>query len=142
MKNIIILLISILVISCKSNPILTGEYQATLPDSTNYTFNLSKKQFTHKWKNGKISKGRFRTLIFSSEKSQLVCNEMILKKTDGFITETNASDDSIVMGVYDGYQRLGQTVFEITSKGKTLLYRKTYSNQLQKTESEGVLIKH
>lgn len=140
MKSIIILLISFLLISCKSNSKLIGEYKANLSDSTVYYFNLSKEQYIHKKKSGGFSKGKFKTLYLNSEKILIVCNDMTWKRTDGFIKEKNNSADSIVVGVWDGFKNLGSTVFEITSKEKTLLYRKTYTNELQKTDSEGILV--
>ena len=141
MKSIILILTIFLVISCSSNSKLTGEYQANLSDSTHYTFNLGNKQFTHKWQSGVFSKGKFKILDLSSEKKLLVCNELIIKRGGGLIREKNSLGDSITIGTYTGYKNLGTTVFEITSKEKTLLYRKTYANALQKTESEGILIK-
>lgn len=141
MKSIIFILISFLLISCRTNSKLTGEYQANLPDSTNYTFNLSAKQYTHKWPGGTFSKGKFKILDLSSEKKLLVCNELVLKRANGVIKEANGSGDSINIGTYTGYKNFGGTVFEITSKEKTLRYRKTYANELQKTESEGIMVK-
>lgn len=141
MKSIIFILISFLIISCRSNSKLTGDYKANLSDSTHYTFNLDNKQYTHKWPNGKFSKGKFKILDLSLEKKLLVCNELILKRAGGLIKEATNSADSITIGAYIGYKNFGATVFEITSKEKTLLYRKTYANELQKTESEGTLIK-
>ena len=141
MKNIFLFLITFLVISCKTNSKLMGEYQANLSDSTNYTFNFANKQYTHKWPNGTFSKGKFKILDLSSEKKLLVCNELIYKRANGVIREANISGDSINVGTYFAYQKFGKTVFEITSTEKTLLYRKTYADKLQKTDSEGILVK-
>ena len=141
MKSIIFILISFLIISCRTNSKLIGEYQANLSDSTHYIFNLTNKQYTHKWPGGKLSKGKFKVLNLSSEKKLLVCNELVLKRGGGLIKEANGSGDSITIGAYMGYKNFGATVFEITSTEKTLKYRKTYVNELQKTESEGTLIK-
>ncbi|RKR11237.1 hypothetical protein C8C83_2941 [Flavobacterium sp. 90] len=141
MKSIIFILISFLIISCRTNSKLRGEYQANLSDSTNYTFNLSAKQYTHKWPSGKFSKGKFKILDLSSKKKLLVCNEFVLIRVNGIIKEASGSGDSINIGTYSGYKNFGATVFEITSKEKTLQYRKTYANDLKKTESEGVMLK-
>lgn len=141
MKNIIIFLISFLVISCKTNSKLIGEYQTNSSDSTYYNFNMNDKKYTQKLENGSFAKGKFKILVLSSEKTLLVCNDMILKRTDGLIREKNNAGDSVVVGTYDGYQNLGSTVFEITSKEEILEYRKTHANELQKTESKGILIK-
>lgn len=141
MKNIIIILISFLVISCKTTSKLIGEYQANLSDSTHYAFNFANKQYTHKWPNGTFSKGKFKVLDLSSEKKLLVCDELIFKRANGLIKEANVTGDSIYVGTYFGHQNFGQTVFEITKTEKTLLYRKSYANKLQKTDSEGILIK-
>jgi hypothetical protein len=102
---------------------------------------MNDKKFSHKLGNGSLSNGKFKILVLSSEKTLLVCNDMILKRSDGFIKEKNKAGDSVVVGTFDGYKNLGSTVFEITSKGETLNYRKTYTNELQKTESGGILIK-
>lgn len=141
MKSIIILLISFLVISCKSNSKLIGEYQTNSSGNTEYIFNLSNKQYTQKLGNRGYAKGKFKILVLSSEKTLLVCNDMILKKIDGFIKEKENASDSISIFNLNGYKNLGSTVFEITSKEETLTYRKTYTNDLKKTESEGALIK-
>lgn len=141
MKSITIFLISFLVISCKTNSKLVGEYRANLSDSIYYTFNFTNKQYMHKWTNGTFSKGKFKILDLSSKKKFLVCDELIYKRANGGIKETNVSGDSINVGTYFGYQKLGQTVFEITSTEKTLLYRKTYTDKLEKTDCEGILVK-
>lgn len=141
MKSIFFFLISFLLISCKTNSKLIGEYQAKLSDSSYYNFNFAKKQYTHKWPNGKLSKGKFKILDLASDKKLLVCNELIYKKVNGLIKEANENGDSINLGTYSGYQKFGQTIFEITSTEKTLHYRKTTANKLQITDSEGILIK-
>lgn len=141
MKNILFLLISLLVISCKTNSKPVGEYQINLSDSTYYTFNLANKKYTKKLSSGSIAKGKFKILDLSSEKKLFVCNEMILRRANGLIKETNSSGDSITIGTYSGFKNLGATVFEITSKNDILFYRKTHVNYLQDTESEGILIK-
>ena len=140
MKSIIIFLISFLVISCKTNSKLIGEYQTNSSDSIHYNFNMNNKMYTHKLGNGSFAKGKFKIIVLSSEKTLLICNDMILKKTDGLIGMKNNDRDSVVVGNFDGYKNLGSTVFELTSKGEILNYRKTYTNELQKTESGGVLI--
>lgn len=141
MKSIMILMICFLILSCKSNSKLIGEYQANISDSTHYTFNFATKKYTHKWPNGTFSKGNFKILDLSSEKKLLVCNEVVLKRGGGLVKEASSSGDSITIGAYMGYKNFGATVFEIGSKENPLLYRKTFANELQKTESEGILIK-
>ena len=141
MKRIIFILISFFIISCKTTSKLRGEYQANLSDSTHYLFNLANKKYIHKWSNGQLSKGKFKILNLSSEKKLFVCNELIFKRRGGLVKEATSSGDSITIGAYTGYENLDATVFEITSKEKNLLYRKTYINELQKTESEGILVK-
>ena len=141
MKIFTYTLILFLLISCKTNSKLTGKYQANLSDSTNYIFNFTNKQFTHKLQSGNLAKGKFKTLVLSSEKTLLVCNNVIFKRSGGLIKETNSTGDSITIGTFIGYKNFGATVFEITSKKDSLSFRKTYANELQKTESEGTLIK-
>ncbi|MDI9312557.1 MAG: hypothetical protein QM535_20265 [Limnohabitans sp.] len=140
MKIITFILFSFLLLNCKSNSKLIGKYQANLTDSTNYTFNLSNKKYTHKFHSGTVGKGKFKIIVLSSEKTLLVCNELVFKKGGGLIKETNSEGDSITVGTFNGYKNFGNTVFEITSKKDSLLFRKTYANKLQKTESEGILI--
>lgn len=141
MKNLTLILISFLVISCQSNSKIIGEYLTNSADSTEYIFNFKNKQYTKRLRSGSFAKGKFELLALSSEKTLLVCNDVIWKRTNDFYNEQDKDGDSIVDKFFYGYKNLGATVFEITSKDATLRYRKTYSNDLQKTESEGVLIK-
>ena len=141
MKIFTYILISFLLISCKTNSKLTGKYQANLSDSTNYIFNMTNKQFTHKLSSGTLAKGKFKTLVLSSEKKLLVCNDIVFKRSGELIKEKNSTGDSITIGTFSGYKNFGATVFEITTKKDSLLIRKTYANKLQKTESKGILIK-
>lgn len=97
--------------------------------------------YSKKMLSGTIGKGKFKTFVLSSEKILIVCNNIIWKKNSGDIKGMNKTGDSVVVGVFDGYKNLGSTIFEVTSKEKKLLFRKTYVNQLQLTESEGTLIK-
>lgn len=140
-KCILIPLLSIL-ISCKSESILTGrKYQTDSVNESIYTFDMKSHNYSKKMVSGTIGKGKFKTFVLSSEKILIVCNDMIWKKTSGDIKEMNKTGDSVVVGVFDGYKNLGSTIFEITLKEKKLSFRKTYVNQLQQTESEGTLIK-
>lgn len=141
MKNTFFLLISFLVISCKTNSKLVGEYQINLSDSTYYTFNLANKKYIKKLSSGSFAKGKFRILDLSSEKKLFVCNEIILRRANGLMKETNSSGDSITIGTFSAFKNLGATVFEITLKKDTLLFRRTHVNQLHETENEGILIK-
>ncbi|MNE39125.1 hypothetical protein D3C80_1330590 [compost metagenome] len=79
--------------------------------------------------------------MLSPEKTLIVCSDIIWKKTSDDIEEMNNTSDSLVAAVFNRYKNLGSTIFEITSKEKKLSFRKTYTNQLQQTESEGALIK-
>lgn len=141
MKNLTLVLISFFVISCKSNSKLIGEYLTNSANGTEYIFNFKNKQYTKRLPSGSFAKGKFEILTLSSEKTLLVCNDKIWKRTDDFSNEQDKAGDSIVDKFFNGYKNLGETVFEITSKEANLLYRKTYTNDLQKTESEGILIK-
>ncbi|WP_428228942.1 hypothetical protein [Flavobacterium sp.] len=141
-KYILLLLLSILINSCKSESILTGrKYQTDSINENIYTFDMKSHNYSKKMVSGTIGKGKFKTFVLSSEKILIVCNDIIWKKTDTDIKEMDKTGDSVVVGVFDGYKNLGSTIFEITSKEKKLLFRKTYVNQLQQTESEGALIK-
>lgn len=140
-KYILIPLLSIL-ISCKSESILTGrKYQTDSVNENIFTFDMKSHKYSEKMASGSIGKGKFKTFVLSSEKILIVCNNMIWKKNSGYIKEMNKTGDSVVVGVFDGYKNLGSTIFEITLKEKKLSFRKTYANQLQLTESEGTLIK-
>ncbi|URM35226.1 hypothetical protein [Flavobacterium anhuiense] len=97
--------------------------------------------YSKKMASGTIAKGKFKTFVLSSEKTLIVCNDIILRKTSDDIEEMNDTGDSLVANLFNRFKNLGSTVFEITSKEKKLSFRKTYVNQLQQTESEGTLIK-
>lgn len=97
--------------------------------------------YSKKMLSGTIGKGKFKTFVLSSEKTLIVCNDIILRKTSDDIEEMNDTGDSLVANLFNRFKNLGSTVFEITSKEKKLSFRKTYVNQLQQTESEGTLIK-
>lgn len=140
-KAILLLLLSILINSCKSEAIMNGKYQTDSVNEGVYTFDMNNHNYSKELKNGTIAKGKFKTFVLSSEKVLIVFNDIILKRTSGDVKEANKVGDSIVIGVFDGYKNLGSTIFEITSKEKKILFRKTYVNQLEKTESEGTLIK-
>jgi len=140
-KYILLLVVFILVNSCKSEAFKIGKYQTDSVNGDDFTFDMYRHTYSKKNSSGSIAKGRFKTFILSPEKTLIICNDMILKRTSGDIKEANSVDDSVVKGVLDGFKNLGSTVFEITSKNEILLFRKTYVNQLQKTESEGILIK-
>ncbi|KAF2081700.1 hypothetical protein [Flavobacterium sharifuzzamanii] len=140
-KYILLLLLSIL-ISCKSESILTGrKYQTDSVNEGIYTFDMKSHNYSEKRVSGTIAKGKFKTFVLSSEKTLIVCSDKNWKKTSGDIKEMNKTGDSVAVGVFDGYKNLGSTIFEITSQGKKISFRKTYLNQLQQTESEGILIK-
>jgi len=141
-KTILLLLFVILIISCKSEAIMTGKYKTDSINESVYTFDMNKHNYSIELSNGTIAKGKFKTFILSSEKTLIVFNDIILKRTGGDVKEANKAGDSIVIGVLDGYKNVGSTVFEITSKEEILSFRKTYVNQLQQTESEGTLIKN
>lgn len=140
-KPILLLIFSILVFGCKSESNMTGKYQTDSVNGNEFTFDMYRYTYSEKMSSGSVIKGRFKIFILSSKKKLIICNDMIMKRTSGDIKESSNVGDSTVVGVWDGYKNLGSTVFEVTSKNETLLFRKTYVNQLQKTESEGVLIK-
>ncbi|KAF2329132.1 hypothetical protein [Flavobacterium nitrogenifigens] len=141
MNKYILLLILLILISCKSESILTGrKYQTNSVNEGIYTFDMKSHNYSEKKVSGTIAKGKFKTFVLSSEKTLIVCNDMILRKTSDDIEEMNNIGDSLVAAVFNRYKNLGSTVFEITSKEKKLSFRKTYVNQLQQTESEGTLI--
>lgn len=140
-KYILLLLLSIL-ISCKSESILTGrEYQTDSINESIYTFDMKSHNYSKKMLSGTIAKGKFKTFVLSSEKTLIVCSDKNWRKTSDDIEEMNNIGDSLVAAMFNKYKNLGSTVFEITSKEKKLSIRKTYTNQLQQTEGEGVLIK-
>ncbi|MCM0666553.1 hypothetical protein [Flavobacterium tyrosinilyticum] len=142
MNKYILLLILPILISCKSESILTGrKYQTDSVNEGIYTFDMKSHNYSEKRVSGTIGKGKFKTFVLSPEKTLIVCNDINWGKTSGDIKEMNKTGDSVVAGVFDGYKNLGSTIFEITSKEKKLSFRKTYTNQLQQTESEGALIK-
>jgi len=140
-KTILLLLLTILIQSCKSEAIMNGKYQTDSVNESVYTFDMNKHNYSKELNNGTIAKGKFKTYVLSPEKTLIVFNDIILKRTSGDVKEANKAGDSITIGVFDGYKNLGSTTFEITSKGENLSFRKTYLNQLQQTESEGTLIK-
>lgn len=87
-------------------------------------------------------KGEFRTITLSPEVILIVCNTLQMQKTSGYIKELDQNGDSTVVGVYDGYKKLGLLTFEITSKKDGgLKYRKTFTNDLKFTEEEGLFVK-
>jgi hypothetical protein len=138
-KNVVIILIVVLLSGCKSTSEIYGEYYTDSSDSLH--FNFKNHTYFKKLRNGKAS-GKFKTLILSKEKVLVVCNDMVLGRTSGTIKELANSGDSIPVGVWDGFKKLGSTVFEITiSKDSSLTYRKTYTNELTQTLSEGKLIR-
>ncbi len=140
-KYILLLLLSIL-ISCKSESILNArKYQTDCVNESIYTFDMKSHNYSKKMLSGTIGKGKFKTFVLSSEKTLIVCNDIILRKTSDDIEEMNDTGDSLVANLFNRFKNLGSTVFEITSKEKKLSFRKTYVNQLQHTESEGTLIK-
>jgi len=141
-KYILLLLLSILMNSCKSESILTArKYQTDFVNEGIYTFDMKSHNYSEKRVSGTIGKGKFKTFVLSSEKTLIVCNDIILRKTSDDIEEMNDTGDSLVANLFNRFKNLGSTVFEITSKEKKLSFRKTYANQLQQTESEGILIK-
>lgn len=141
-KYILFLLLIILINSCKSEAIMAnGQYQINYVSENVYTFDMNTHSYSIKTGNGSLAKGKFKVFVLSSEKILIVFNDIILKKTSSDIREIDKTGDSIVSYVFDGYKNAGSTIFEITSKQNILSFRKTYVNQLQKTESEGTLIK-
>jgi hypothetical protein len=140
-KTILLLTLTILIHSCKSDAIITGKYQTDSVNESVYTFDMNKHNYSEKMSSGTIAKGKFKTFVLSNEKTLIILNDIIYKRASGDVKEAKKTGDSIVIGVFDGYKKLGSTIFEITSKGENLSFRKTYLNQLQQTESEGTLIK-
>ncbi|MNK98922.1 hypothetical protein D3C87_1193010 [compost metagenome] len=142
MKKYILLLPLSILISCKSESILTGrKYQTYSLNKSTYTFDMKRHSYSKQMGNGTLEKGKFKTFVLSPEKTLIVCSDIIWKKTSDDIEEMNNTSDSLVAAVFNRYKNLGSTIFEITSKEKKLSFRKTYTNQLQQTESEGALIK-
>ena len=137
-KFLVSLFLLLLITSCKTSSNLTGEY---VTNNIQYTFNMNNHSYIQKYNNGKFSKGKFKTIMLNSEKTLIVCNDMVFKRTDGILKEMNNCRDSIAIGVFDGYKNAGATIFEITLKDGNLLFRKTYANLLQETDGEGFLIK-
>jgi hypothetical protein len=138
---IIILFLCFEIISCKPTSNLKGNYQTVSTDSLVYNFDMKNHKYQVKVNNKVKKKGKFKIVDLSSEKTLLICNEIIMKRTGGFIKELDKSGDSIVIGVYDGYKNLGPILFEITKDiNQNLSFRKTYVNELEETELEGKLI--
>lgn len=142
MNKYILFLLLLILNSCKSEAIMaSGQYQINSVNEGEYTFDMNTCSYSIKTGNKSLAKGKFKVFVLSSEKILIVFNDIILKKTSGDVREMDKSGDSIVSHVFDGYKNVGSTIFEITSKQNILSFRKTYVNQLQKTESEGTLIK-
>jgi hypothetical protein len=140
-KIFFVLFISFAIISCKSSSDLKGIYQTISSDSKVYHFDMKNKKYNIEVKNEIEREGKFKTVKLSSKKTLIICSEMILKKTNGFIKELDKNGDSIVVGVYDGYKNLGATLFEITKDvNGSLSFRKTYVNEIKNTEIEGKLV--
>ncbi|WP_427873023.1 hypothetical protein [Flavobacterium sp. MMS24-S5] len=106
-KYILLLLLSSL-ISCKSESILTGrKYQTDSINEGIYTFDMKSHNYSKKMVSGTIGKGKFKTFMLSSEKTLIVCNDIILRKTSDDIEEINNTGDSLVATLFNRYKNLG-----------------------------------
>ena len=139
--TIIALFLCFEIISCKSSAHLKGNYQTVYKDSLVYNFDMKRHKYQVEVNNKVKRNGKFKIVELSSEKTLLICNEMLIKRAGNFIKELNKSGDSTVVGVYDGYKNSGPLLFEITKDmNENLSFRKTYLNELTETEMEGKLI--
>ncbi len=141
--KIIILLFFICfeIVGCKSTLNFRGNYSTVSSDSLVYNFNMNNQKYTLEINNKVKRNGKFKIIELSSEKTFLICDEIMIKKTSGFEKALDISGDSIVIGVYDGYKNSGALLFEITKDNNNLLFRKTYLNELKTTEIIGKLVK-
>ncbi len=143
-KDIIAILFLLLLFGCKSNYGLTGTYKTEYKKDVvqnEYIVNFTNHEYTEFYKNatcGAIySKGSFKVLKLTDKKFLLVCNNFILEKEnpEEKIDTTENSPESYFRG-----RSRSKTVFELTlSKTDSLYFRKTTTNQLDKTLSKGNL---
>ncbi|RZJ46460.1 MAG: hypothetical protein EOO44_22770 [Flavobacterium sp.] len=142
MKKIaLVLCIFSLLLSCKTNQNIKGKYKTVSSDSLVYHFDTNTGKYFSEYNGQTKNKGTFKTTDLSFRKTLIICNEFIIKRTSDLIKEQNKDCDSITTGVSDGYKILGTTIFEITfSVDGNLKFRKTHSEQLHLTESQGTFI--
>jgi len=143
MKNLLLLaLFCFFIISCASKDKMTGTYKINFNKDNDYIFDMDNQSYTSVYKSGSIAKGKFKVVRLSSERILLVCNDLIFKNGHDYIKDINEKEDSVYIGVEHWYKNLGSTVFEINKKDtENLKYRKTYGNQIEKTEETGILIR-
>jgi hypothetical protein len=130
MTNNILLFFSLITI-LSSEFKISGAYRVMYAENyaeSDCSMSFENSKFTQKNKSGTLYKGTFSITDLSSQKVLLITSTKVLhSKTE--TDKVNFAED-------------GNIAFEITkSKSDTLIFRKFYTNQFEKTIAKGIFIK-
>ncbi len=132
----IITIIGLIFISCAARKQLSGTYKTDYENGMSYVLNLKNNTYVWSTSNNGDHTGKFKVVTLSSTKKLIIFEDLIMSHTSNYIREIQENGDSIFID----HSNFGSTVFEIDLQDKNnIKYRKTYSNELEKTKHRGKL---